>query len=132
MFTTSYLLQFLLFFFQDVRQNFYLYLWAINNLKKLEKPIFLPAPFWWFSSSAYELLFNTSLEVSFNEGPLCVCDVVMNHILKPTFSIATSYYYYILMGSLKQGALLYNEYIVYNVDQIRMRYVVQVDFNVKR
>jgi hypothetical protein len=30
-----------------------------------------------------------------------------------------------------QGALLYNEYIVYNVEQIRMRYVVQVDFNFK-
>ncbi|KAI6694691.1 hypothetical protein NL676_022401 [Syzygium grande] len=28
-----------------------------------------------------------------------------------------------------KGALLYNEYIVYNVDQIRMRYVVQVNFN---
>lgn len=31
-----------------------------------------------------------------------------------------------------QGDLLYNEYIVYNVDQIRMRYVVQVNFNFKR
>ncbi|XP_052186188.1 poly [ADP-ribose] polymerase 2 isoform X2 [Diospyros lotus] len=31
-----------------------------------------------------------------------------------------------------QGALLYNEYIVYNVDQIRMRYIVQVNFNFKR
>lgn len=31
-----------------------------------------------------------------------------------------------------KGSLLYNEYIVYNVDQIRMRYVVQVDFNFKR
>ncbi|KAL6957899.1 Poly [ADP-ribose] polymerase 2 [Sarracenia purpurea var. burkii] len=31
-----------------------------------------------------------------------------------------------------KGALLYNEYIVYNVDQIRMRYVVQVNFNFKR
>ncbi|KAG7014360.1 Poly [ADP-ribose] polymerase 2 [Cucurbita argyrosperma subsp. argyrosperma] len=30
------------------------------------------------------------------------------------------------------GALLYNEYIVYNVDQIRMRYVLQVTFNFKR
>ncbi|GER24726.1 poly [ADP-ribose] polymerase family protein [Striga asiatica] len=29
------------------------------------------------------------------------------------------------------GALLYNEYIVYNVDQIRMRYVVHVKFNFK-
>lgn len=29
----------------------------------------------------------------------------------------------------KQGSLLYNEYIVYNVEQIRMRYVVQVEFN---
>ncbi|XP_022899060.1 poly [ADP-ribose] polymerase 2 isoform X1 [Olea europaea var. sylvestris] len=28
----------------------------------------------------------------------------------------------------QEGSLLYNEYIVYNVDQIRMRYVVQVDF----
>ncbi|KAK9756932.1 hypothetical protein RND81_01G130700 [Saponaria officinalis] len=27
-----------------------------------------------------------------------------------------------------KGGLLYNEYIVYNVDQIRMRYVLQVDF----
>uniref|UniRef100_UPI0005C83067 poly [ADP-ribose] polymerase 2 n=1 Tax=Fragaria vesca subsp. vesca TaxID=101020 RepID=UPI0005C83067 len=32
----------------------------------------------------------------------------------------------------RKGALLYNEYIVYNVDQIRMRYVVQVNFNFKR
>ncbi|XP_057963916.1 poly [ADP-ribose] polymerase 2 [Malania oleifera] len=31
-----------------------------------------------------------------------------------------------------KGSLLYNEYIVYNVDQIRMRYVVQVTFNFKR
>ncbi|XP_021906919.1 poly [ADP-ribose] polymerase 2 isoform X2 [Carica papaya] len=30
--------------------------------------------------------------------------------------------------SSHQGALLYNEYIVYNVDQIRMRYVIQVKF----
>ncbi|XP_035538665.1 poly [ADP-ribose] polymerase 2-like isoform X2 [Juglans regia] len=30
-----------------------------------------------------------------------------------------------------QAALLYNEYIVYNVDQIRMRYVIQVNFNFK-
>ncbi|GLT60818.1 hypothetical protein SLA2020_335670 [Shorea laevis] len=30
-----------------------------------------------------------------------------------------------------KGALLYNEYIVYNVEQIRMRYVVQVNFNFK-
>ncbi|XAR61347.1 NAD(+) ADP-ribosyltransferase [Bertholletia excelsa] len=30
-----------------------------------------------------------------------------------------------------KGALLYNEYIVYNVDQIRMRYVIQVNFNFK-
>ncbi|XP_030543276.1 poly [ADP-ribose] polymerase 2 isoform X2 [Rhodamnia argentea] len=30
-----------------------------------------------------------------------------------------------------KGALLYNEYIVYNVDQIRMRYVVQVNFNIQ-
>ncbi|GAY40967.1 hypothetical protein CUMW_055830 [Citrus unshiu] len=29
------------------------------------------------------------------------------------------------------GHLLYNEYIVYNVDQIRMRYVVQVNFKYK-
>ncbi|KAL9247153.1 hypothetical protein vseg_020616 [Gypsophila vaccaria] len=29
------------------------------------------------------------------------------------------------------GGLLYNEYIVYNVDQIRMRYVLQVDFKYK-
>ncbi|KAF6173587.1 hypothetical protein GIB67_022946 [Kingdonia uniflora] len=29
-------------------------------------------------------------------------------------------------------SLLYNEYIVYNVDQIRMRYIVQVNFNFKR
>ncbi|XP_022953703.1 poly [ADP-ribose] polymerase 2-like [Cucurbita moschata] len=32
----------------------------------------------------------------------------------------------------RKGALLYNEYIVYNVDQIRMRYVLQVTFNFKR
>ncbi|KAL6271855.1 hypothetical protein ACE6H2_028766 [Prunus campanulata] len=31
-----------------------------------------------------------------------------------------------------KGSLLYNEYIVYNVEQIRMRYVVQVNFNYKR
>ncbi|KAJ6401044.1 hypothetical protein OIU84_016458 [Salix udensis] len=30
-----------------------------------------------------------------------------------------------------KGSLLYNEYIVYSVDQIRMRYVVQVNFNYK-
>uniref|UniRef100_A0A2N9EGW1 Poly [ADP-ribose] polymerase n=1 Tax=Fagus sylvatica TaxID=28930 RepID=A0A2N9EGW1_FAGSY len=30
-----------------------------------------------------------------------------------------------------QGGLLYNEYIVYNADQIRMRYVIQVNFNYK-
>ncbi|CAL4976394.1 unnamed protein product [Urochloa decumbens] len=32
----------------------------------------------------------------------------------------------------KRGSLLYNEYIVYNVDQIRMRYVLHVNFNFKR
>nr|CAB3473102.1 unnamed protein product [Digitaria exilis] len=32
----------------------------------------------------------------------------------------------------KRGSLLYNEYIVYNVDQIRMRYVLHVTFNFKR
>ncbi|ONK78682.1 uncharacterized protein A4U43_C02F21340 [Asparagus officinalis] len=31
----------------------------------------------------------------------------------------------------KQGSLLYNEYIVYNVEQIRMRYIVQVNFKWK-
>lgn len=30
-----------------------------------------------------------------------------------------------------QGSLLYNEYIVYNVDQIKMRYIIQVIFNHK-
>ncbi|KAA8549149.1 hypothetical protein F0562_000833 [Nyssa sinensis] len=30
-----------------------------------------------------------------------------------------------------KGSLLYNEYIVYNVDQTKMRYVVQVNFNFK-
>ncbi|CAK9310127.1 unnamed protein product [Citrullus colocynthis] len=30
-----------------------------------------------------------------------------------------------------KGALLYNEYIVYNVDQIRMRYLLQVNFHFK-
>ncbi|XP_051118900.1 poly [ADP-ribose] polymerase 2 [Andrographis paniculata] len=30
-----------------------------------------------------------------------------------------------------KGSLLYNEYIVYNVEQIRMRYLVQVNFNYK-
>lgn len=34
--------------------------------------------------------------------------------------------------SSKAGSLLYNEYIAYNVDQIRMRYVVQVNFNFNR
>ncbi|KAM1257369.1 hypothetical protein ACFX15_030724 [Malus domestica] len=33
--------------------------------------------------------------------------------------------------SRPKGSLLYNEYIVYNVEQIRMRYVVQVNFNYK-
>lgn len=33
--------------------------------------------------------------------------------------------------SSAKGSLLYNEYIVYNVDQIRMRYVLQVNFNYK-
>lgn len=28
----------------------------------------------------------------------------------------------------RKGALLYNEYVVYNVDQIRMRYLIQVSF----
>ncbi|KAF5198790.1 Poly [ADP-ribose] polymerase [Thalictrum thalictroides] len=32
----------------------------------------------------------------------------------------------------QKGSLLYNEYIVYNVDQIRMRYVIHVNFNFKR
>ncbi|CAI0469681.1 unnamed protein product [Linum tenue] len=32
----------------------------------------------------------------------------------------------------RKGSLLYNEYIVYNVDQIKMRYVVQVEFKYKR
>ncbi|XP_007199613.2 poly [ADP-ribose] polymerase 2 isoform X2 [Prunus persica] len=32
-------------------------------------------------------------------------------------------------NSEPKGALLYNEYIVYNVEQIRMRYVVQVNFH---
>ncbi|KAG4981789.1 hypothetical protein AAZX31_10G017700 [Glycine max] len=31
----------------------------------------------------------------------------------------------------KKGHLLYNEYIVYNVEQIRMRYIVHVNFNFK-
>lgn len=31
-----------------------------------------------------------------------------------------------------QGDLLYNEYIVYNVEQIRMRYVVNVKFNFRK
>lgn len=30
-----------------------------------------------------------------------------------------------------QGTLLYNEYIVYNTEQIKMRYVIQVKFNYK-
>ena len=30
-----------------------------------------------------------------------------------------------------QGMLLYNEYIVYNTEQIKMRYVIQVKFNYK-
>lgn len=36
------------------------------------------------------------------------------------------YYHFVL-----QGDLLYNEYIVYNVEQIRMRYVIHVNFNFK-
>ncbi|GMH03906.1 hypothetical protein Nepgr_005745 [Nepenthes gracilis] len=31
-----------------------------------------------------------------------------------------------------KGSLLYNEYIVYSVDQIKMRYIIQVNFNFKR
>ncbi|KAL2661991.1 hypothetical protein AAZV13_02G015750 [Glycine max] len=31
----------------------------------------------------------------------------------------------------KKGDLLYNEYIVYNVEQIRMRYIVHLNFNFK-
>uniref|UniRef100_A0A7N0ZWZ7 Poly [ADP-ribose] polymerase n=1 Tax=Kalanchoe fedtschenkoi TaxID=63787 RepID=A0A7N0ZWZ7_KALFE len=34
--------------------------------------------------------------------------------------------------SSSKGSLLYNEYIVYNVDQIRMRYLVHVNFNFRR
>lgn len=34
--------------------------------------------------------------------------------------------------SATRGSLLYNEFIVYNVEQIRMRYVLQVKFNFKR
>ncbi|CAM8930627.1 unnamed protein product [Rhodiola kirilowii] len=34
--------------------------------------------------------------------------------------------------SSSKVSLLYNEYIVYNVDQIRMRYIVNVNFNFKR
>jgi len=33
--------------------------------------------------------------------------------------------------SCSKGMLLYNEYIVYNVEQIKMRYVIQVKFNYK-
>ncbi|KAG5405179.1 hypothetical protein IGI04_011298 [Brassica rapa subsp. trilocularis] len=33
--------------------------------------------------------------------------------------------------SSSKGALLYNEYIVYNTEQIKMRYVIQVKFNYK-
>ena len=42
------------------------------------------------------------------------------------------------MGKLKRDAsgaprsLLYNEYIVYSVDQIRQRYMLKVQFNFKR
>ena len=42
------------------------------------------------------------------------------------------------MGKLKRDAssaprsLLYNEYIVYSVDQIRQRYLLKVQFNYKR
>ncbi|RZC53061.1 hypothetical protein C5167_011914 [Papaver somniferum] len=32
----------------------------------------------------------------------------------------------------RKGSLLYNEYIVYNVDQIRMRYLIHVNFNYGR
>ncbi|MCL7048310.1 hypothetical protein MKW94_000657 [Papaver nudicaule] len=31
-----------------------------------------------------------------------------------------------------RASLLYNEYIVYNVDQIRMRYLIHVKFNYNR
>ncbi|XP_010456041.1 PREDICTED: poly [ADP-ribose] polymerase 2 isoform X1 [Camelina sativa] len=34
-------------------------------------------------------------------------------------------------SSSSKGMLLYNEYIVYNVEQIKMRYVIQVKFNYK-
>ncbi|KAI3668282.1 hypothetical protein L6452_43359 [Arctium lappa] len=36
------------------------------------------------------------------------------------------------LNSKVAGSLLYNEYIAYNVEQIRMRYVVHVNFNFKR
>ncbi|RCV25386.1 hypothetical protein SETIT_5G162300v2 [Setaria italica] len=32
----------------------------------------------------------------------------------------------------KRGCLLHNEYIVYDVDQIRMRYALHVNFNFRR
>ncbi len=41
------------------------------------------------------------------------------------------------LGKLKDtkisdSSLIYNEYIVYNVDQVRMRYLVRLKFNYKR
>uniref|UniRef100_I1QKK2 Poly [ADP-ribose] polymerase n=1 Tax=Oryza glaberrima TaxID=4538 RepID=I1QKK2_ORYGL len=36
------------------------------------------------------------------------------------------------LGKPEKGSLMYNEYIVYNVDQIRMRYILNVNFNFKR
>lgn len=34
-------------------------------------------------------------------------------------------------SNAKQASLLYNEYIVYNTDQINMKYLLRVDFQYK-
>lgn len=34
-------------------------------------------------------------------------------------------------ASVKQTSLLYNEYIVYNTDQVKMKYLLRVDFQYK-
>lgn len=65
-----------------------------------------------------------------NWGPRCSTQPLINFVSSREKGIINSQLS--IQGDvllfLLQGHLLYNEYIVYNVDQIRMRYVVQVNF----
>uniref|UniRef100_A0A0D9V0P5 Poly [ADP-ribose] polymerase n=1 Tax=Leersia perrieri TaxID=77586 RepID=A0A0D9V0P5_9ORYZ len=70
-------------------------------------------------------------------GVLLLCEVAlgeMNELLNGDYNANN-----LPMGKLRSvsnaiilGSLLHNEYIVYNLDQIRMRYVLHVNFNFKR